>query len=485
MTEPRARPMTAALWSGAEALFKTPLQLAVSIFMARTLSPAEFGLLALALVLSGIAIAIADGGFSQALIQGDTPTEEEKSSVFTVNLLVSLVLAGGIVAGAGAYARYFGQPMLESLSWAMAANVVITSLGATQTALLARNLDFRLLARIGALAAAVSGLAAVVAALLGFGVWSLVVNVLTSSVLTSGMLWRLAGWRPRARPRIGALRRLFGFGSYLLLSSLLTAAYVRLSAALIGKLYGIHEVGHYGRAEHSQQMATQIMANAANRVALPVFAAAKDDPQQQRGSMVRGCNVLQLVNVPLMLCMAFLAEPLIVTLFGMPWKPAAAYLQILCLAGLLWPLQVVNTSLIKAQGRSDVFFWMELVKRSVALVAIVVAAQFGIVVLAWAQVGIALFTLGINGSAGGRAVGYGVLRQLADMWPYLLMSAAMLGAMWLAQSQMPPIPWLRLALLSGLGAAVYLGLCLIARPRHFGWLLGEIQSRLPQRFRRA
>jgi O-antigen/teichoic acid export membrane protein len=239
------------------------------------------------------------------------------------------------------------------------------------------------------------------------------------------MLWAFNTWRPVHELSLTSARRLFGFGSYLLMSGLLDVAYNRIYTLLIGKLYGVRELGFYNRADSTKQMPVGVLTGILSRVALPIFSTASGDKEKLRRGMRHALRGMMLINVPMMLGLMATAEPLVHTLFGEQWLSSVPPLQVLALAGLLWPLHVINLNVLMAQGHSRLFFKLEVVKKLVGTVLLLIGAACGVMGIAWSQVVFGVVAFGINAHYTRIHLNYSAWQQIQDFLPALLISVVM------------------------------------------------------------
>lgn len=474
----KAKSNAAVYWSAIEAIGKNGIQFLIAIVLARLLAPADFGILAMLTFFTGIAMVFVDSGFGAAVIQkGKAVTAEEANAVFFFNVLSAGVMAVALCLGAPAIAVFFALPILEQLTYFMAGNVVLSALGALPANLMMRDLDFKTLARTSLAATLLSGVLGIALAAYGFGVWSLAAQMLASTLITTILLWRWRGWRPGGGTRLAALRSLFPYGSYLFLSGLLNAFYGRFTSLLIGKAYSPADLGYFVRADHTQQLPTSIISNVLNRVAFPIFAAANQDKDLLLRGTRKAIVALMTVNVPMMLGLAAVAEPLVLVLFGDKWLPSVPLLRILCLAGVFWPLHVINLSVLKAQGHSNLFFWLEVIKKAIGITLTVFAATVSLEMVAWAQVLIGFLSFLLNATFTGRDLGYSCLRQTADFLPYAALGCVMYAAVWALERMMVSLPIVELAAMTMTGVAVYWAGCAAFRLAGYQVFLEEFRSR--------
>jgi O-antigen/teichoic acid export membrane protein len=460
----KAKALSATLWSGADIFLRQGLQFAVSIALARLLSPEAFGTIALLYLFVGIASAFVDSGFASALVQRRDVTHADESTVFWFNLIAGAVMAAGLWAAAPAIAGFYALPLLTPLTRLMAVNVWVSSMGSIHGTLLVKNLEFRTQMKIGAIAAVLSGAVAVAMAWKGFGVWALAAQVLSSTIVTTVLLWVCHPWRPAATFSLASARRLFGFGGYLLASGLLDIIYTRGYTVLIGKLYSIRDLGFYNRADGTKQLPVGILTGVVGRVAFPIFSAAADDAARLRQGVRLAVRGMMLVNVPMMLGLAAVARPLVLTLLGPQWLPAVPMLQVLCLAGVFWPLHVINLNVLMAQGHSRLFFRLEVVKKLLGLVLLLAGALFGVMGIAWSQVVFGGVGFTINAYYTSRHLGYGAVEQTRDTLPVIAIALPMAaGVYWAGDLAAGLSPIAALLWQTVLGAVFFLGAGWVSR----------------------
>jgi teichuronic acid exporter len=455
--------VSATVWSGADLLLRQGLQAGVTIALARLLSPAEFGTIALLSLFIGLAGAFIDSGFSSALIQNQDITHEDESTVFWFNAALGALAALLLWGTAPWISRFYGVPILVPLARVLAINVFISALSSIHETLLTKRLDFRKQMMVGVTAAGVSGVLAIILAFRGFGVWALAAQALTSTTLVTVLLWVVNPWRPALVFSLASARKLFGFGSYLLMASLLDVSYNRLYTVFIGKLYGVSDLGFYTRADSTKQVPTAILSGVLARVAFPLFSAAAHDKERLRRGVRYAIRGVMLINVPMMLGVMATAQPLINTLFGPKWLPAVPALKVLCLAGVLWPLQMINLSALMAQGHSHLFFRLEVAKKVVGVILLVVGASYGIMGIAWSQVAFGLVAFFINAHYTNALLGYSGWQQTIDFLPVLGASAVMsLVVAFVGNAWRGPIA-LELLLQIAIGISIFLAICFTFR----------------------
>ncbi len=459
----RARAASAGLWSAIDIVLRQGVQFVVTIFLARLLTPADFGVIAILVFFSSLSTVVVQGGLSMALVQRQHTSLREESAVFWWNLLASLGFGVVMLLLSPAVARFYEQPVLQPLMILAAAQVVFSALGAVQQALLSRALQFSELAKVGAVATLFSGAAGIGAAYFGFGVWALAIQLLTSTLLTTAALWIVSDWRPVLHFSIATIRPIIGFGSWIGLSNTLEVLYSQGFALLVGKLHGVRDLGFYSRAASTQQLPTNVLSSIIGRVALPLFATRSEEPDALRRGLKTSLQVVMLVNLPLMTGLALLPDLVIVVLFGEKWLPAAPILAILAWSGLIFPMHVLNLQLLLAQGRSRTYLNVELVKKAVGILFVVIGSFYGIIGLAMAQLLFSFVALGINVLPVARSVGYGLISQLWDLIGLFGLTAFMAAVVVTLRDLLVAPPLASLLMLTASGAAAYLAAGLLFR----------------------
>lgn len=457
------RAFAAVLWSGGDTVLRQGLQLLATVVLARLLSPSDFGVVAMLALFMATAFVLMDGGFSAALIQRRDIDHVDESTVFWCNLAAGLLLTLLMFSGAPLIADLFDAPILVPLTRVMSLGCLFASIGSIHGTLLTRRLDFRTQAKASTIAASLSGVVAISLAMRGHGVWALAAQSLVMSASLSGLLWMLHPWRPAFTFSRRSLNKLFGFGGFHLASSLLEVGYSRLYTVVIGSLFGARELGLYANAENTRQIPGSLFGGLVARVALPVYsAAAHDRPLLRRGIQlsIRGTMV---ANVPVMLGMAALAEPIVAVLFGHQWIPAAPLLQVLCLAGVLYPMHAVNLHALMAMGEARLMFRLELIKKAIGLALIVAGAWHGAMGVAWSQVLFSVAAMAVNAHYTKRRLGYGTASQLREVLPFASVAAVIALAMHFAGAAWDAPALAKVLVLGGFGALAYLSILTVTR----------------------
>lgn len=454
----------ATLWSGTDILLRQGVQFIATLVLARLLVPADFGVIAMLAVFTGIASVLADAGLSAALIQRQDADHDDESTVFWMTLLIGVAMAACMALAAPLIARFYQTPEAEALTRYMALSIVASAAGAIHFALLSKRLEFHKQAMAGGMAAVVSGAVAIVLAMRGFGVWALATQMVLMTVLTTALLWLINPWRPAAVLSRASLRKLSAFGGFHLANSFLEIAYTRLYVVCIGRIFGAQQLGYYTNADTARQMPATLLGGLISRVALPMFARAGHDPAMLRRGLQLGVRMTMLVMAPVVAALIVLAHPLIQVLFGRQWLPAAPLLQIMALAVLLFPIHALNLQALMAQGHAVLMFRLEMAKKAVGVILLMIGLGFGMAGIVWSQVVHSCVALVINTYYTRRLLGYGTLPQLTDAAPPLLSAAFAAGVVMAVDAHAPTAAVWRVSALCLVGGLSYVfALALLGR----------------------
>lgn len=476
MTSLRTKAVSATIWTAVETSARQGVQFGTTLILARLLTPVDYGTIGLMAVFIGLAGVFINSGFSFALIQRPEVSNAELSSVFYFNFGVATLTGAGLAAAAGAIAAFYKVPVLEPLAWFLALDLILGSLGSVQRTLLVKSLNFRRQCVISLVALAVSSIVAIVLAFTGYGVWTLAWQTMAYTIVSTTLLWVLSEWRPSGAFSLAAIRSLFRFSSFLLISSIMEVLYTRLNTLVIGKFYSPADLGQYSRAENTSQLPGSFLTSILGSVAFPLFSTVQADKSLLKNGLRKAILLAMLINIPAMLGMMVAARPLVIVLFGEQWIPCVPYLQILCAAGILWPMHVLNLNVLIAQGHSQRFFRLEVAKKIVSIGLLGAACFFGVTAIAWSAVAAGAICYVINAYYSGQLLGYGAGAQLADLLPYAGVGTVMALSVAALAWVLPATPLIQLSGQVLVGAILYTVLCHTLRLPAFADALDLLKS---------
>lgn len=412
-------------WTSLDQVMTLGFSFIIGVILARLLSPSDYGMLAMIAVFNAIAMAFVNSGFGNALIRKPDLTEDDNTTAFSFNIVVAIVMVVVLWIIAPWVARFYDKQILTSLLRAEAFLLVISSLRIVQNTQLSRALNFKALMIINVASQIIAGVVAIVAAYRGFGVWALVIQHYVSGIIGLVILWILSPWRPRGRWNKESLRYLWGFGSKMLASGLLDKIYGNIYPIIIGKLFSAADLGQYTRANGYAAIPSTGLTGVLQQVTFPVLSQIQEDNERLRDSYRRMLRFSVFLVFPIMIGMAALAHPLVISLVTDKWAECIPYLQIICFSSMWYPVHAINLNLLQVKGRSDLFLRLEIIKKVVITVAIFICVPFGIMGICYGAVCTSLINLAINTYYTGKLINVGFFRQMMDMTPTLLVSLAM------------------------------------------------------------
>lgn len=314
------------LWSTLERFSVQGIQFVVMIIMARMLTPNDYGLIGMLAVFIAVSQSLVDSGFSQALIRKQDRTETDNSTVFYFNLVVGVVLYGVLFVTAPLIARFYNEPQLVNITRVIGLSVLFNSLVVVQRALLTIQIDFKTQAKAALTAAITSGIIGIWMAYSGYGVWSIVAQQLINLGTNVLLLWILSHWRPRWTYSWKSFQELFGFGSKMLASGLLDTLYRNIYLIVIGKVFSASDLGYYTRAHQFTDFPSSNLTGIIQRVTYPVLCSIQNEDERLGNVYRRFLRISAFVIFPLMMGLAAVAEPLVLTLLKEQWLFAATLL---------------------------------------------------------------------------------------------------------------------------------------------------------------
>jgi len=421
----RNKLLSGLFWSAVERFGTQGIQFVITIIIVRILTPADYGLIGMLAIFIAIAQSFVDSGFGSALIQKQDATQTDFSTIFYFNIAVSTLFFFILFFTAPLIAKFYNQPLLTPITRVMALNIVVNSFGLIQNTILTKNINFKTLTKVSLSSIVVSGTIGIFMAYKGFGVWALVYQTLGGSVIKTIFLWLYNKWRPVFAFSFQSLKSLFSYGSKLLASGLLNQIFDNIYKLVIGKQYSATDLGFYTQAKRIQELPVMNSLSILQRVTFPVYATIQDETERLKNAYRKTIKGIIYFNFPLMIGLAVLSPLLIKILLTDKWLPAVPYLQLLCLVGLVYPLSSVNLNILKVKGRTDIFFYLEVAKKVVIAIAIIITLKMGVLTMVIGQVIASYVCFFLNIYYSGRVINYGVKEQLLDIFPYLCITIIM------------------------------------------------------------
>lgn len=467
-------------WSLVEKFSVQGIQFVLSLIIARLLLPSDYGLIAMLTVFISISQVFVDAGFTRTLIQKQDRTDKDFSTVFYFNIAISCLIYALLFLSSHAIAAFYHEPQLELILKFTALNIVITSFSAIQNTILLINMDFKRSAKITVTSVIISGSVALWLAYHGFGVWTLVFQSLIGSAITAILLWLSSKWRPQFAFSCSSFREMFGFGSKLLVSSLITAIYNNLYSLVIGRMLNSKSLGLYNRASTMAYIIPTNLNRTFSSVTFTAECEIQDHNELLQQKHIQYIRMVSYVVFPVQIGIAVLADPIVRLMLTDKWAECIPILQILCLAKLFDPVMFMNWQLVTVKRRGDYSLYGEILKKVAGFTILALTIFQGLYVLCWGLAVYQLFDLLImtwfTRKLFPRITFFNEMRSLA---PLLLLSAAMAAAIILVNSLYDASSHLVKVIVGVIvGITSYCSLSYVCGNKEFKTLMGMAQNGL-------
>lgn len=442
----KKKTVSGVLWSFAGQFSVQGIQFLVSIVLARLLSPDDYGMIGMLAIFLAISQVFIDGGFSSALIQRKECDDTTYSTVFYINVGISIICYGILFVAAPFIASFYGQPILKDIARVSSLSLIIGALSATNTVQLTKRIDFKTQSKINVLSAILSGITGIVMAYSGFGVWALVAQSVSLALFKLIMTVMSVRWFPSLVFSGTIFKELFSFGSKLVVVSLISSVYTNIRSLIIGKRFSPADLGQYTTANKFATMAGTSLSGVLYNVSFPVLSKVQDDDAVLLDAYKRFLSVSAFAIFPLMMLLAGIAEPLIRFLVTDKWLECVPFLQILCFGWMYDCLTKINLNLLYVKGRSDLVLRLEIVKKTIAFTILFASCFLGIIGIC---VGAAIYdfiAFFCNTYYTKRLLGYGFKEQFLQTLPYLLLSLIVLAvSLPVSSLNLSPLPLILIA----------------------------------------
>ena len=409
-------------WSAIDNISSYAVTFLVGLVLARLLTPDDYGLIGIVSIFTAICGCFIRAGFGTALIRKKDATEDDYCTVFVCNLFMSIALYWLLFFVAPYIASYFRRAELVALIRVSSLGMMISAFSIVQSTRLTKRIDFKSRAMITIASAVLRSIVGLAMAFAGLGVWAIVGQSLSGTVTSTILLCRVNRWMPRLHFSKTSFRYLFGFGSNLLVSDIITTIWNQIYNVVIGRYYQPATLGQYTRAKMFDGLLSSNLTVVVQRVTFPVLSEMQDDRVRLKSGYRRVIRTTMLISFLGSLLMASVAKPMIIVLVGTQWIEASYYLQIVLFSTMLFPLHSINLNMLLVLGRSDLFLKLEIYKKTIAVVPIVLGVFMGIYWMLISSVVVGVIHYYINAYYSGKLLGYTFKDQVIDIMPSFLIS---------------------------------------------------------------
>ena len=419
MSKLRKKTLDGLVWTFSQQFGLQLINFFVSIILARLLLPEEFGLIGMIAIFIAIGNSLVDGGMSSSLIRTENPDNIDYSTVFFTNLAISIFAYLLVFFLAPFIAIFFDQIILKALLQVYCLTFIIRAFSTIQSTKLNKEMNFKPQFLINVPSLIAGSILGIFLAYKGFGVWSLIWMNLAQSLIATIQLWFYSEWTPSFIFDKERLKVHLNFGYKLTISGILNGIIKNIYNIIIGKFFSAAQLGFFTRAKSMQELPVINVSNALKKVTYPLFSSIINDDQRLKSVFKNLMQQVLFIIMPLLIIGIIIAEPLFRFLLTEKWLPAVPYFQILCVAGIIMPLNSYNLNILLVKGQSGQVLKLEFFKNSMILFGALFAIPFGIYGLLWSFVGSTFITFFLNAFASGKLINFPIKEQLKEILPIL------------------------------------------------------------------
>ncbi|NBI07037.1 lipopolysaccharide biosynthesis protein [Senegalia massiliensis] len=467
--------LSSLFWKLMERSGTQGIQFIVQIVLARLLAPEQFGTIAIVMVFVSVARVFVESGFNTALIQKKDSDEVDFSSVFYISLLIAGALYILIYISAPFISDFYREPILVPVLRVLSLTLFFGVFNSIQNAYIAKNMMFKKLFTSSLGAIIISGVLGIIAAYQGLGVWALVIQQLVNQISITVLLLFIVKWRPKLIFSYKRVKILFSYGWKLLISALLNVLYIELRTLIIGRTYSSSMLGFYNRGEQFPKVIVLNINGSIQSVMLPTLSSYQDNRKKVKDIVRRSIVTSSFMIFPIMIGLAVVAEPLVKIVLTDKWIPSVPFLQIFCISYALMPIHTANLQAINAMGRSDIFLKLEIVKKILGVIILIISIPFGIYAIALGMVINNIIASFINAYPNKQLLNYSYKEQWVDIMPSFLITLVM-GTIVYLFNFINIAAWKILTYQVIVGVITYIVLAKVFRLESFRYLLESIRQ---------
>lgn len=379
--------ITGTFWSMIERFAKMGIQILCTFIIAQFVVPADFGLVSMMSIFLAFSTILIDSGFSQALIHEQKVTRQDESSIFWFNILLGSVVYAIFWIVAPFIAFFFEEHQLTILIRIAFLALIFQSLIVVQQGLLFKEVNFKVVSKISFWAVLLSGIAGIIVSYIRHDVWGLIVQNLSFAILQTLFFWIYSSWRPQLYFSAQCIRKYLKFSMNLLGSNLLAAITDNLANLFVGKAYSSTVLGHYTMANKIPYLTSGTICYGIKRVSYSMMSTFQDDKEKLSSYSQRVVGTAFWIIAPIMILLYILSEEFIGLLFPEDWAPAAIYLRYFCIIGFVFCFSDINQDVLLVKGRTDILFKLDIIRRTILIVILLVGIQYDVEILLQLLVG--------------------------------------------------------------------------------------------------
>lgn len=425
MNSLKEKTINGLFWTVSERISSQIIKLIVSIFLARLLEPSEFGLISMLLIFTALAQSIVDSGFGTAFIQKKDADQKDASSIFFFNISIGVLFAGILSLASPLIAEFFQEPILAPITRVLSLVLIINAFSFLQNSILTKTMNFKTQMQVSLIETLTSGVIGIILAYKGFGVWALVIQIISASLLQASLLWFFSSWRPSIIFSLTSLKSMFSFGSKMMVGGIINTFFTRLYETFIGRMFSAVDLGFFTKARTFESSIVQTTSYSLAKVLFPIMVPLQEENNTLKQAFSKTIRLSLFFHFPFMITLLATANPLFRVLLTDKWAPSVPYFQLLCIVGLIYPLHILNLTVLKIKGKSGKILKLEIIKKPLMVLTIIITFRWGILGLLYGMIAYSVIEYFINSFYTKSLIGYSQWEQIKDLLPSLSTSCVM------------------------------------------------------------
>lgn len=472
----KQKTVTGVIWKFFERIGAEIVTFIVSLILARILPTSDYGVIAIVSVLISLLNVFVVSGYGTSLIQKKDANENDFNTIFTFSGILSIFLYIVLFFSAPYIAKFYDKPILTSLIRVMGLRLPISSYNAIQYAYVAKRMEFKKFFYSTLSGTIVSAVIGISMASLGFGVWALAGQYISLTLVNTIVLCFIVPWRYKPYYSHKLAVPLIKYGSNVLLATLMDTLYLEVRSLIIGKKYDVEALAYYNRGEQFPKLIALNLATTIDGTLMPAFCKIQDNIDALRNAFRRSIQVSTTIVTPLMIGMAVVAKPMVTVILTEKWLEAVPYIQIYCISYMFNPLQSASNQIIKALGKSRLFLYLEIFKKSIFIISLLFAVKFGPIYIAMTAVLVMVVSVVVNMTIMRKLLNYSFKQQIIDILPQIVLAATMGIAIMLLKYIISQTIILLIVQVI-LGALIYIALYYLFKRDMFNYVVGLIKKK--------
>lgn len=450
-------------WSFGERILAQGITFCISVILARMLSPDEYGIIALVLVFINLSNVFVVSGFGEALIQKKQITEEDFSTMFWCSISFSFLLYFILYRISPFIAKLYNTSEVIWILRVLAIKIPIASMNTIQRAYLARRMEFKkfFFATVGG--TVISGIIGIVLAYKNYGVWALVWQYITNSIIDTLVLYLTISWKPKLVFKIDSARTMIGYSWKITGASFINELYSEIRSLIIGKVYSPADLAFYNRGNQFPSLFITNINSSICTVFFPVMSRLQDDKKKLKQLAKKTLKISTFIIFPLLMGLIGISKTLIIVLLTKKWLPSVFYLNVLCFYWMVQPMQSINWQILKAIGKSDLCLKLEIIKKTIGFSLVFLTMFVSVRALTYSTALFAIISMLINMIPNGKLINYYFYDQLKDIAVNMTLASSMGLLVFCIGNIFQFCPIANLILQIIIGMAYYIGMSYIFR----------------------